>query len=291
MKHSCTKAMKRIFLLLAILFNCSIYSQPKADFGLSLMKERDYFRAISVYKELAFFSKDKDSSIYFYSQIGKAYRLSKKYDLSISTYSNILGNNNLADSIAASLYLNLGLNYLGMNVPSQAIVYFKEAQKIDNGQLPLFYLGLASVETSDWSGAINYYDQSASKSAASNIGMLSTAFSKKIQDVDKVSTKSPLLATLFSIIIPGSGQWYCGHYVDAVQAFAFVSVFSFASYLAYQNDKKNNSNYVLTGISLSITGLFHLANIIGAGRTATYYNQRQRELFIQEIKEKSYNVD
>jgi tetratricopeptide (TPR) repeat protein len=255
------------------------------------MRGRDYFRAISTYKELAFFSTNKDSTAYYYSQIGKAYRLSQKYEFSIATYSDLLNNYKLADSITSSIYLNLGLNYLGMNVPSQAFMYFNESIKTDKGQLPLFYLGLASVEISDWAGAQSYYNQTSKLSPDSKLGILSSAFSTKIQDVDKIPHKNPALACLFSVVIPGSGQLYCAHYVDALQSFAFVSVFSFASCLAYQHDKVKNSTYLLTGISLSITALFHLANIIGAERTASYYNQRQRELFIQDIRDQSYNID
>lgn len=255
------------------------------------MKERDYFRSISVYKELAFWSKNKDSTLYYYSQIGKAYRFSQKYELSILTYSNLLSNYKLSDSLSSSIFLNLGLNYLGMNVPIQAQTYFKEAQKIDNGPLPLFYLGLSSVEISDWENAQLYYNQVSKLSPNSKLGILSSSFYNRIKDVGKVPTKSALLASILSSLLPGGGQWYSGHYVDAIQAFTFVSVFSFATYLAYQNDRMNNSNYILTGISVSITGLFYLANIIGAERTATYFNRRQKELFIEEIREQSYNFE
>lgn len=280
----------KIVLLFVLLIICNfrIAAQSRFNFANNLMYENDYFRAISIYKELAFFSKNNDSTIYYYSQIGKAYRLSQKYDFSILTYSKILNNFKLTDSITSSIYIDLGLNYLGMNVPAQAIYYFKEAQKINNNQFSYFYLGLASVETSDWSSARLYYDQTSKNFPNTNIGILSTTFSKRIEAIDKIPRKSPFLASLMSIIIPGSGQFYSGHYVDAFQAFAFVATFSFATYIAYKNDKTTSSNYILTGISLSITGLFHLANIIGAERTATYYNQRQKELFINELKEQSY---
>ena len=131
------------FLLFLIPFYSSILPQSKSDFALHLMREHDYFRSISIYKELAFWSKNQDSTAYYYSQIGKAYRLSQKYDLSIYTYSNLLSNYRLSDSLSSSIYLNLGLNYLGMNVPIQAMTYFKEAQKYNfclNSQIPICQL-------------------------------------------------------------------------------------------------------------------------------------------------------
>ncbi|MEI7812136.1 MAG: hypothetical protein WCJ01_06875 [Ignavibacteria bacterium] len=280
-----------ILLLIFVFCKININAQSKADFGMSLMKERDYFRAISIYKELAFFCTNRDSIIYYHSQIGKAYRLSQKYELSILTYSDILNKYKLADSITSSVYINLGLNYLGMNIPAQAIFYFKEAQKTDTGQTPLFYLGFVSVEISDWKNAQLYYNQASGLSPLSKIGILSSTFCKKTCDADKIPAKSPVLASMLSAIIPGGGQFYSGHYVDALQAFTFVAAFGFTSYIAYQNDKTKNSNFLLTGISLSITGLFYSANIIGAERTTTYYNQRQRELFTREIREQSYSIE
>jgi tetratricopeptide (TPR) repeat protein len=268
-----------------------MFAQSKDDFARSLMRERDYFRAISVYKELAFFSKSADSTIFYSLQIGKAYRLSQKYQLSVAQYSSLLNYPKLPDSLTCSIYRNLGLNYLGMSIPAQASVYFQEARKIDKTDLSLFYLGLTAIEASDWNGAQSYYDQITKQAPASRLGLLSAEFSQTLVHVDQLSYKSRLLSCLLSAVIPGSGQAYCGHYVDAVQAFAFVSSFGFATYLAYQHDKDHHSNYVLTGIAVSITGLFHLANIIGAERTATYYNQRQKELFIQDIRQKSYEVD
>jgi tetratricopeptide (TPR) repeat protein len=288
--YSCLLKRSRTLIIL-IMAAVSLNAQSNTDFAMSLMKDRDYFRAISLYKELAFFSHDRDSIIFYYSQIGKAYRLSQKYQLSVSTYSRLLNDYKLIDSMSRSIYLNLGLNYLEMNVPGQAISYFQEAQKTDTVGYSLFYLGLTAVEMSDWIKAQYYYDQLALKTSAANLQALSKEFSSTIAGADRIPQRSPCLSALMSTFVPGSGQVYTGHYIDALQAFAFVSAFSFASYIAYQHDKNNNSNYLLTGISISITGLFHFANIIGAERTASYYNQRQKDLFIQEIRQKSYSLE
>jgi hypothetical protein len=177
-----------------------------------------------------------------------------------------------------------------MNVPPQAITYFQDASKDGKNDSSLFCLALVAVEMSEWKTASHYYDQLANKSLSSEIRNLSAEFSQTLSRSGEIPHKSPLVAGLLSTFIPGGGQVYSGHYVDALQAFAFVASFSFASYLAYQHDKSSSSNYLLTAVSVSITGLFHLGNIIGAERTATYYNQRQRDIFLQEIRQKSNDV-
>lgn len=192
---------KRInILLLYLLSSACVYAQSKEEFALSLMKERDFFRAISIYKELAFFSKNPDSTILYYAQIGKAYRLSQKYQLSVSAYSDLLNYHNLSDSISCSIYLNLGLNYLGMKIPSQAEVYFQEAQKTDKDNLALFYLGLAALENSDWKEAQSYYDQVSRRSLASKLSALSSEFSKTLNNADRLPHKDPLTAIFLSTI-------------------------------------------------------------------------------------------
>ncbi len=286
---SLSDKIKLIFLLLLI--PAYLYPQTKVDFARSLMNERDYFRAISIYKELSFFSTNNDSTIFYLSQVGKAYRLSHKYDLSVETYTKILNTYRISQLVSNAIYLNLGLNYLGMQVPAQALPYFHEARSADTSGLALFYIGLAQCEMGNWVDARANYDSLSSMHASSAVARLSTEFSSTLSRADDIPHRSPALSAVLSTVVPGLGQLYSGHYFDAAQAFGFVASFSFVSYVAYHNDKRNHSNYVLTGIAVSLTGLFHIANIIGAERTAAYYNQRQQDIFLQDIRQKSLSVD
>lgn len=286
---SLSEKTKLFFFLLLI--PASLFSQMKVDYARSLMTERDYFRAISIYKELSFFSASSDSTIFYLSQIGKAYRLSRKYDLSVETYAGILNSYRLSQSVSNAIYLNLGLNYVGMQIPGQALPYFYEARSADTSGLALFYIGLVRCEMANWADARACYDSISIANSSSTIGKLSAEFSSKLSNAADIPYRSPVLSAVLSTAIPGLGQLYSGHIFDAAQAFGFVASFSFVSYIAYQNDKKNNSNYLLTGIAVSLTSLFHVANIVGAERTATYHNQRQRDLFLQDIRKKSLSID
>lgn len=285
-----SKELSKLLVLLFIAI-ANLSSQSKVDFARSLMNERDYFRTISAYKELVFFSTNTDSTILYLSQIGKAYRLSHKYDLSVETYAGILNTYRLSQSISNVIYINLGLDYLGLEIPAQALPYLHEARSADTSGLALFYLGLVKCETANWEDARSYYDSASKTTSSGAIRNLSTEFSLKLMKTGEIPHRSSLLAASLSAAIPGLGQLYSGHYFDAAQAFGFVAAFSFVSYMTYQNDKKNNSNYVLTGIAVSLTSLFHIANIIGAERTAAYFNQRQKDLFLQDIRQKSLSVD
>lgn len=286
---SLSEKTKLFFFLLLI--PASLFSQTKVDYARSLMNGRDYFRAISIYKELSFFSTNSDSTVFYLSQAGKAYRLSHKYDLSIETYAGILNSYRLSQSVSNAIYLNLGLNYVAMQIPGQALPYFYEARATDTSGLALFFIGLARCEMANWADARACYDSISRANSSSTIGTLSVEFSSKLSNAADIPHRSPIMSAVLSTAIPGLGQLYSSHFFDAAQAFGFVASFSFVSYVAYQNDKKNNSNYLLTGIALSLTSLFHVANIIGAERTATYYNQRQKDLFLQDIRQKSLSID
>jgi len=52
------------------------------------------------------------------------------------------------------------------------------------------------------------------------------------------------------------------------------------SYIANRYDVEHGKARARTYVSLSMTSMFYLANLFGAGRTAQYYNQKQNvELF------------
>lgn len=265
--------------------------QPRSEFALSLMREHDYFRAISVYKELAFSSTNDDSTIFYLSQIGKAYRLGEKYELSIDAYSRLLDAHKLSQDWNNEVQINLGLNYLGMDLPALAAPYFLSVLDSDTSGRALFYTGLVSCETEKWDDADRIFTRLSQERPSTRVGVVSSNARGKLGLRDALPSRSPTSAALFSAFLPGSGQIYSGHYVDGMQAFAYVSAFAFASYAMYRYDNKFNSNYILTGISISITALFHISNIIGAEHTAEYFNQRQRDLFLDDIRKESLQLE
>lgn len=280
-----------VVVLLLIVWSSYAISQTNVDYAESLMKEKDYFRAISAYKELAFFSTNEDSTIFFLTQIGRAYRLSRKYELSIDLFSSLMTKYPKSQSQLDYFNINLGLNYIGLKVSSQALPYLEKTIVTDSTGFAYFFAAYAECGRSNWEKANLYYYKASSLLNKQEMKTLSLEFSSKVLNGDKIPQKSIFLTAAMSSIIPGLGQYYCGHYFDAAQAFVFVSSFAFLSYAMYRYDRDYNSNYVLTGVSLSLTTLFHLANIFGAEGTANYYNQRQKEIFLQEIHNKTFEID
>lgn len=263
-------------------------AQTKVEYANWLYKQNDYFRAISVYKELLFFSKDPDSVIFYQYQIGKAYYRSGKHNNSIAEFASIL-EKPISNELKANCLNYIALNYLNLSLPNQALFYSIEALKIDTPK-SAFTTGLIYANLYDWEKAKYYFHLASKSSTNSIVSDLAKENIMLLNTVSNLPRKSPLFSLILSAIIPGAGQFYSEHYVDALQAFTFVGSFAYMSYIAYKYDHSRNKGYFNFGISVFLTSIFYVANLIGAERTATYYNIKQNQDFVRKINEKSFLV-
>ena len=266
-------------------------AQTKSDFANNLFNNGDYYRAISEYKELSFFSKNNDSVFNYEMQIARSYRLSKKYETSVFYFSNILNKNATIKAGELDIcYFNIGLNYLGLKIPSQTIQY---SSLLSNNSLDKKHLlnGYFYLKTNQYDSSLKYFKLSEIQSKDSSIRMISSQYRNNIIEYLKAPQKSTFLATALSIIVPGMGQVYSKHYVDGLQAFGFVAVFGFTTYATYKYDQKYSANYLLTIISAAITSSFYVANIISANTTAQYYNQRVKDKYFYDLDNNLMNTN
>lgn len=284
--------LKLILVLGNILvLNTHIQSQNKMKYAEYLFRERDYFRAISVYKNILYYSDNSQIKNYCLLQIVRSYHKSNKYKSSIKYISRLLNQPTLSDEYFIKSQVYLGLNYYGLKVYPLAEEHLKKVQSSDTTGLSLFYLALVKSENEKWQEANQIYKKLYRQHPSSKMGTISEQLAKQVIKGHDIPQKSPFLATLMSSLIPGSGQFYSHHYYDGLQAFLFVSAFSFASYMAYRYDKNYNNNFITTYVSISITSIFHIANIIGAQRTASYYNLRHKDKFLSQIREKAFSIE
>ena len=80
------------------------------------------------------------------------------------------------------------------------------------------------------------------------------------------SKKSPYLAALISVIIPGSGRFYAGRKFDGISGLWSFIIYSYTAY-----ETKNNKNKITTSIFTSLCFYVYLGEIYGGWRTAKYY--------------------
>lgn len=278
-----------IFIFVCIPIN--ILAQSEMEYANWLFAEQDYFRAISEYKKLFFNIEDIDIKNECLLKISKCYLKSNKFKSSIRYSSILLNQSNWSVQQINTANKFIGLSYYGLKAFSMAEDYFKKAKNSDTTGFSLFYLALIDAEKSKYKEASFKYLNVYQNYPKSKLAGLSKQLSSDVLEGYEIKTKNSYLAALLSTIIPGSGQLYCNHYYDGFQAFLYVSAFAFATYASYKYDDKFSDNYFNTYVAISITSLFHIGNIIGSQRTASYYNLRYRQKFLNQIREKSFSID
>jgi tetratricopeptide (TPR) repeat protein len=262
-------------------------AQTRRQYADWLYGQGDYFRAVSEYKELLFFAPTDQDADSLRFMMGKAYYRSGKHNNSISEFSALV-ERPVAPALRSAAFDLIALNYLNLSLPNQALYYSSEALK-DSTREARFTNGVIRANLYEWDNAASVFGALSAvsdgrKDELSSLAEENLAAVNAARDLPK---KSPILSMLMSAVIPGSGQLYAGHSVDALQSFAFVGSFAYMSYIAYRYDKQNGNGYYNFGASISLASLFYIANLIGAERTATYYNVRQQQEVVKKLNQRS----
>ncbi len=279
-----------IALLVSVIVQATALGQadPQSpEFAASLMAEGDYFRAIGEYKRLLFYSVDDSLDPFYAYQISRAYQKSGHFLLSISYLDTFMKRPEIEDDLLVKGDLLYGINFFCLHQPSLAAGYFRKAQLAGtNGSADLL-LGLLFAEGNDWEGANQAFLRAAGKADSAQAETAARELAASVLKGPSIDRRSPVLAGILSAIVPGSGQAYSGHWVDAANAFGMVGVFGFATFLAYSYEsQQNGGRYVYTAVAGGITAVFHVSNILGAIKTAQYYSAKKKQDFMDGLKSK-----
>ncbi|MBN2105386.1 hypothetical protein JW835_15210 [bacterium] len=287
----CGRTLTPVFILFILTQNMNIFGQDSLSYADYLMKSHDFFRAISEYKKIHYYATDDEIKNNCLLNISKAYMKSNKYKLSIRYASLLLNKKNIEQEYVIKANNYIGLNYYGLRVLNMAEDYFNKTRSIDNTGFSLFYLSLVDIEKGQYETARQKYISICEAYPESELYDISKRLSDRVLLARNIQKRSPLISTVLSTLIPGSGQIYCQHYYDGIQAFMYVGAFAFASWISYKYDKKYNNHYLTTYASLSVTAIFHLGNIIGASKTASYYNLKQKEKYLDAVRKDVFSID
>ena len=97
---------------------------------------------------------------------------------------------------------------------------------------------------------------------------------------NQLKKKSPFLAGIASMLLPGTGKFYTGYHKDAIASLLFVGL---NSYLSYRGFKKRGikSGY---GWIYSLAGFsFYLGNIYGAVKSAKTRNKQSKKDLYEKL--------
>ncbi len=254
-----------------------------AAFADALMRQGDYFRAISEYKRVLFYNRNDSIQNYCLAQIAKSYRKSFKYESAIRYSAGLLNRANISPALRRQSNLNLGLSYLENKMPQLSLPYLQTAAAGYSTGFPLLCLGLAELEMKNLDKASTWFRDAGKIYGDSAFHVQILDISEALEKFKHQPRKSPFLASALSFFLPGSGQLYSGHAYDAFQAFLYTASFAFATYSVYKYEHAFKEHLGLTYVGISITAIFHAANLIGANRTAKYRNWKSHRDFAENV--------
>ena len=116
-----------------------------------------------------------------------------------------------------------------------------------------------------------------------------------IQSINQYQTPySPVLAGIFSAVLPGAGQFYSGNYTQGLWALGLTGTFAglsaYTFYLEKEYKPRSERNYWAPSVFGLITAVFYFSNIYNAANLAKQENYFIRKKIIQDETNKLYSL-
>lgn len=229
-------------------------------FADHLFCTEDYLRAVGEYEKLL--KHEANDTIEF--KIILAYSNMGKYNIASEKYFQTKADNIFADQLEYEYYKILFRIEKYQVLQEDLKNYNKpELQKLN-------YLSYLFMDTN-----IPARSDFLSNFPPSEQNNISQFYNRKVNP----PFKSPLLAGLLSLIIPGSGKIYVGEYGDGIVALFASTLFAF---LSYDNFKANHNfrGWLFAGIG----SFFYAGNIYGSVSSAQTHNARINYEFNYDLK-------
>lgn len=110
---------------------------------------------------------------------------------------------------------------------------------------------------------------------------LASSYAEVIDQGLIIHSKSPVLASMLSAVVPGSGKLYTGDWKDGILAFIMTAG---SGWQAYRSFNRKEGQSVRGLIFASLTAGFYIGNIYGSHKAAKRYNRNQKQKLINKIE-------
>ena len=260
------------------------------DFAESLYMERDYYRAISEYKRYIFLNAGGKNVPFARFRIGLCYMGGDKYFEASNVLVKIWDDFPMSPYSIAGTY-HAGISYLKGGAAEFAIANFKKLA-MDESQGRTFYeasrflIGYSHLEMNNWKKTREEMSAFSKDFPSSPLSKNSENIVKKIDGMNDLPRKSPVLAGVLAIV-PGLGHLYDERELDALQSFIMNGVFGYLTYYSYYSEQRyggDHKNFTPTFVLGGITALFYSANIFGAVNSARNANAIIRGNYINGMR-------
>ena len=267
------KLLIKIFLII-IIFNINAYSQTilknQLAFADSLLKIENFFDAVTEYKRLQFFDKNKKYDFTTNYKIAKCYKAGAKFDDAIKYFS------------ISALKAKNGTDFLNSKFQ---IVRCNILRKTNSNALSLLNKFENDVRFSNSIGKINYWrgwafmfsgDFERAEYYFSKVSF-GKELAQRLHQVEK-EKYSVNFAKAISYILPGAGQFYTGNYFSGLLSLGWNVLWGYLTLNAF------GQNRIFDGLAVgSLLWLrFYRGNIQNAEEFARIKNRKiTNKLLIQ----------
>lgn len=248
-------------------------------FADHLYQEKDYIRAAGEYYRYLFSSDtfpSNSDSIYY--RIAACFKNGGNYVKAVDFFMKAAQESGDPD-LVSSAHFNIGKGYSSINDYKRSNNYID--QHIDDLkagpiQKKMRQLKVANyLYIADWQQADELLQSENDADTTTNLLKRFTAEGLSLP------RKSPVLAGIFSTIIPGSGKLYTHRFYEGMQSFFTIGIMGWQSYDGFESGGVSSFKGWVFGV---IGGLFYLGNIYGSVVGAEIYNEEQENKHIEKIR-------
>jgi TolA-binding protein/TM2 domain-containing membrane protein YozV len=255
-----------------------VSSDQLLNFAEQLMREAEYFRAITEYRRFLFYYPDDPRRAMVHFSIGLAFYRGESYVEAMQTFREVTQHYpNTAYGKQAWLWQGESLLRQGQYTPAEQL-YSEITERFPHeriGQQARYKRAWTLLYRRQWREAATQLQQ---VTPDSDLYQSAQLLAQEVLVGERLPTKSPILAGILSGLLPGSGQLYNGRLGDALLAFFLNSLFIVGVVEAI-----HSNNPAVAGILSFFEAGWYTGNVYGAINGANKYNRHITELFLRNL--------
>jgi len=236
-----------------------------------LYQEGDYLRSAKEYERLMQVSpQNSDNALY---KIGLCYRHAGDTQKAIDFFQRIEKEYPKSDFKFSANY-QIGYSYLLSGQYKESEKYISQVLKESEGekrQKLEILLALSYLNQRQWRSADNLLNSTSTSSEDKVTENIMLELKDRSQEGVNIKRKSRFLASLMSVIIPGSGKIYSKQFGNGIFSFVLTGT---TGLLAWNGFRENGIRSVKGWIFGSLCTVFYAGNIYGSGISALAYNRQ-----------------
>jgi TolA-binding protein len=256
----------------------SLSSDQLLIFAEQLMREGEYFRAITEYRRFLFYYPDDPRRAMVHFSIGLAFYRGESYVEAMQTFQEVTQHYpNTAYGKQAWLWQGESLIRQGQYTTAEQL-YLEITERFPHdriGQQARYRRAWTLLYRRQWRDAATQFQQVAPDSDLYQSAQL---LAQEALVGAHLPSKSPVLAGIFSGLLPGSGQLYNGRLGDALLAFFLNGLFIVGAVEAI-----HRNNPAVAGILSFFEVGWYAGNVYGAVNGANKYNRYTTEIFLRNL--------